>query len=1176
MSDFDEIPDELKERPQWLMWDSSADAPRRPHWRGDFGVSWTDPDDWHSFEEAVAAAEEEDSWGIGYVFSNSNDKHARGLYGALDLDGCDGDTGPKDWLPSLSPFFDRDAYIEFSPSGEGIHIPIAGFEPPSWWSNVHMSAEEHEGVEAYGSKFFTFTGDALKGSGDTVVGDADFVEEWLIEAYTSITGETPPPLQEDEEEGRETKKSREEIEQIETTNDYDDVFDAVDHLRPNDLRLSSSKTEDENNEWESWDPGYRSSSSGKSLKRSKSSGLFRDLSETNPANCTTFGVLDIFAAEEGIITNPWDDLEGDDWKEAVASAREQGASIPEYQPGPNAKTHAENVDGDGSGKSSKTEQAGAFAHTDLTAEAGGYGYWKTTSEGESYFERVTNFELDVDSFLLKDGERLIDMSVKPSTGENPYDMTVPAKVFNDARRFRDNVVTGFTTTFEGSPSDLNELRKFVGSQDAPRREGTHHMGLHTTEGEFVTPEGVLTGDGWSDDPTMAYIEREIAAERAFELSPDTYDDYDADEVAEILELLPKTRNSERFLPVLGWLYTAPLRPYIQQWEGQFNTLHVTGETGAGKSSTLSVGWQLLGMNGDPMACDDTKFALTTAIASTNSVPMWFDEYKPGDMKDWELDRFQTLMRKSTRGGVETRGNADKSTEEYRLMAPLMISGEQAVQGAAEERRSIQTRFLDNVKEPRSTTREAFAKLTGTAYDAGGETREPEGYDLQQHALAYYQFVLQQDEERLKEQWSRSREHVRELLETHGITGVDDLPRQGIQTIHFGMSMFARFGTGVGAQDLPTTEEIDDALLYVARQFGDKGTRKSHLDRFFELASRAAAEEYIEEGKHYTVVNKGSPEEEIAIKLSRTFDAVSKYARDYALDGEDMLNTSSDYRDRIQEAADKSRSYVNAASQYTTGLNRCVRIDSERAAEKLNFEPESFGAEPKLEELTENDGDGEDPGGSSPPAAPEPTPVGEIDPTKQDRATVVGEIHFEKYDGYNDDDGRPDWTASVTDDTGTATLVAWDEADIPDIYDDQERVAVEQIKVTRASTSEYDDELQLTIQDSTTVEEYEEVGLITSSADADTATATDGGKEGETVAEPKTADEEVDDDGVELEGEPLDKPIINYIEEADGDVDHSDLVENLKERGAADTQIDYWLQKLLDRGDISEPEVGTYR
>jgi putative DNA primase/helicase len=223
------IPEELRDRDQWLMWDASAEAPRRPHWRGNFAVSWTEPDDWHSFEEALEAAEEHASWGIGYVFANTNRDHPRGLYGALDLDGCVDDEGsPKEWLPSLQPFFDADAYMELSPSGTGIHIPLLGFEPPEWWSDTHFTDDEHEGLEAYGKKFFTFTGDRLRGAGEAVAETGEFVEDWLIEAHKSVTGDDPTKEQSDDfdhavEGGR---ANREEF------LEEDDIRDALDHIDP--------------------------------------------------------------------------------------------------------------------------------------------------------------------------------------------------------------------------------------------------------------------------------------------------------------------------------------------------------------------------------------------------------------------------------------------------------------------------------------------------------------------------------------------------------------------------------------------------------------------------------------------------------------------------------------------------------------------------------------------------------------------------------------------------------------------------------------------------------------------------------------------------------------------------------------------------------------------------------
>lgn len=231
-------PEELRERGQWLMWDDSDESPRRPHWRGDFSVSWTDPDDWHTSEEAIEAASEKPSWGIGYVFANTNDDYPRGIYGALDLDGCvDEDGRPKEWLPSLQPFFDRDAYMEFSPSGEGIHIPLAGFAPPSWWSDVDVPDTEHEGVEAYGSKFFTVTGDRLQGAGDTVADTGEWVHDWLAEAYEAITGEDSRQTavgggSEDITPGVGAGKTGSQDTNIDEWLDIEDIQDALDHIDP--------------------------------------------------------------------------------------------------------------------------------------------------------------------------------------------------------------------------------------------------------------------------------------------------------------------------------------------------------------------------------------------------------------------------------------------------------------------------------------------------------------------------------------------------------------------------------------------------------------------------------------------------------------------------------------------------------------------------------------------------------------------------------------------------------------------------------------------------------------------------------------------------------------------------------------------------------------------------------
>lgn len=302
--------------------------------------------------------------------------------------------------------------------------------------------------------------------------------------------------------------------------------------------------------------------------------------------------------------------------------------------------------------------------TGFAVNNGGYGEWvkKYDNDGEPYriWDEYTNFQIGVKSFLRLNNETQINLVIWPQEGEE-YEVTVDPTVFNEKRDFKANICTGLTATFSGGEDELNKIKRFVGTQDAPNRTGTRHMGLHGDE--WVTPQGVLTADGWADEPDNVYVDRDIGVERKWALTPDDGAEFDNEEVARILELLPQTRDTERLLPALAWFYAAPLRPYIYDWTGQFNLLFVLDGTGAGKTTTLETMWNAFGMEGDPLTADDTKFTLLSILGASNAVPMWFDEYKPSDMADYEGDRFWNELRKTTRGGVSQRGNADKTTTE---------------------------------------------------------------------------------------------------------------------------------------------------------------------------------------------------------------------------------------------------------------------------------------------------------------------------------------------------------------------------------------------------------------------------------------------------------------------------------------------------------------------------------
>jgi putative DNA primase/helicase len=351
---FDVIPEELKERDQWLMWDSSSDTPRRPHYRGDFGVSWTDPDDWHTFDDVVEAAAERESWGVGYVFAKGNEDYPRGIYGALDLDGCVEDGSPAEWLPDLSPFFDAGAYVEHSPSGEGIHIPLAGFEPPEWWSDVALS--EHVGVETYGKKFFTFTGDTLRGSGDSVADTGEYVEEWLKAAYEEIEGERPWEPAASDEEDRETTTP------VGASGNAEEIARAVDRLDARDVaektivhRWNEGVASGDNKAFE---PTWAGSDCSGSANIVDPDGWTDTGTDSGSGGPLTMALIDMNEISHSGAS--WDDAQGELWWDAVDHLRDLGFSIPEYVPrGRGSKAGDEPASDDAAPQTEGAEQDGS-------------------------------------------------------------------------------------------------------------------------------------------------------------------------------------------------------------------------------------------------------------------------------------------------------------------------------------------------------------------------------------------------------------------------------------------------------------------------------------------------------------------------------------------------------------------------------------------------------------------------------------------------------------------------------------------------------------------------------------------------------------------------------------------------------------------------------------------------
>ena len=151
------IPEELKVRPQWVVWKAvwraeSENLDKVPY-SAESGckASSTDLLTWSTFENACETLETGEYSGLGFVFSSGDP------YTGIDLDNCaDQETGEiRQWALEIVRYFD--SYAELSATGRGIHIIVKGEVP---------NRRKGE-VEVYSSKrFFVMTGHLLGAGGD--------------------------------------------------------------------------------------------------------------------------------------------------------------------------------------------------------------------------------------------------------------------------------------------------------------------------------------------------------------------------------------------------------------------------------------------------------------------------------------------------------------------------------------------------------------------------------------------------------------------------------------------------------------------------------------------------------------------------------------------------------------------------------------------------------------------------------------------------------------------------------------------------------------------------------------------------------------------------------------------------------------------------------------------------
>lgn len=171
---YQNIPDELRNTPHWVVWryeDTQADKPTKvPYSPHSFQTraNVNDPSTFGTFEQAAQACQ--DGWfsGLGFVLTQNDP------YCFIDLDDTEGNQ--QLYETQFEIYRRLGSYTEMSPSGKGVHIIVKGALP---------AGRKRNRIELYSSgRFMTMTGNFLQGSNPSIEDRNDMVNE----LYTLLGG----------------------------------------------------------------------------------------------------------------------------------------------------------------------------------------------------------------------------------------------------------------------------------------------------------------------------------------------------------------------------------------------------------------------------------------------------------------------------------------------------------------------------------------------------------------------------------------------------------------------------------------------------------------------------------------------------------------------------------------------------------------------------------------------------------------------------------------------------------------------------------------------------------------------------------------------------------------------------------------------------------------------------
>lgn len=362
----------------------------------------------------------------------------------------------------------------------------------------------------------------------------------------------------------------------------------------------------------------------------------------------------------------------------------------------------------------------AKAKARALGEAGGTG--AAAGGGPRLLERNGGYvllpgngkELILSNFLLQPLSRLIvsDDSNLPevlrlelTTRSDFLVLDLPVTTF-DSRSHLLRALSRADIAWFGTDQHCQLLKAWLmrNASQLPVQRAVTKLGRLPDQPLWVMPEGLYSTDGLTDKTAAAVVYFRPAHYGEVQVKVRSLPD--GQDPAEVLRRLPQLNgNLASMLKIIGWCFAVPFKPQLVQRLGHFPLLMLFGTKGGGKTQLMQRAFlPLFGYSSRESQthfCDTTRFVMTSLGASTLTVPLFWDEYRPNAMPQTRLLALWDLWRHAYAQDVDSRGQADQTQLNYRQTAPLVVAGEEMVSDPALLERLVQVYLAPEGLTPES-------------------------------------------------------------------------------------------------------------------------------------------------------------------------------------------------------------------------------------------------------------------------------------------------------------------------------------------------------------------------------------------------------------------------------------------------------------------------------------------